>query len=321
MKHVVSSSEVPHLWAHQSQDSARNGNDTLYFRGATIYSYGSHFPIASFVETPDQSRVIYFTTETYSVTTARHISMVRHSLPGYLPVFNVPLDQGFYRKEPAYFAGTYRDRIKEASENVARSRNQNLREYRYETLCELVKEANRYCETFKLSETFMVPTDFDELKKELSRIAAEKRSEEKARQAETLRKNSEAIEQWCKGLRSELPWNIETVYLRIEGDEMVTSKGARVPLSHAVALLETIEHCIETRTPYKRNGHTIRIGFYTVDSIDTDGNLRAGCHSILWSQISRIAPMVRSIIPIADSRLVKLMMRSNENAEPTTSNL
>jgi hypothetical protein len=45
-KHVFDTGEIPHLWAHQTQDEARNRQGNLYFTGDTIYSYGSHFPIA-----------------------------------------------------------------------------------------------------------------------------------------------------------------------------------------------------------------------------------------------------------------------------------
>ena len=42
-KHVFDTGEIPHLWAHRTQDEARNRQGNLYFTGDTIYSYGSHF--------------------------------------------------------------------------------------------------------------------------------------------------------------------------------------------------------------------------------------------------------------------------------------
>ena len=48
-KHVFDTGEIPHLWAHRTQDEARNRQGNLYFTGDTIYSYGSHFPIARHV--------------------------------------------------------------------------------------------------------------------------------------------------------------------------------------------------------------------------------------------------------------------------------
>ena len=52
-KHVFDTGEIPHLWAHRTQEDARNRQGNLYFTGDTIYSYGSHFPIARHVTNDD----------------------------------------------------------------------------------------------------------------------------------------------------------------------------------------------------------------------------------------------------------------------------
>ena len=44
MRHVYPNHEVPHLWAHQTQDEARNSTGSFYVNGQTIYSYGFAFP-------------------------------------------------------------------------------------------------------------------------------------------------------------------------------------------------------------------------------------------------------------------------------------
>ena len=67
-KHVFDTGEIPHLWAHRTQDEARNRQGNLYFTGDTIYSYGSHFPIARHVTNDAGERAVLFTTATYSVT-------------------------------------------------------------------------------------------------------------------------------------------------------------------------------------------------------------------------------------------------------------
>jgi len=64
--------EIAHLWANKRQDNARNSSQTFYFNGNTIYSYGSHFPIARHYEDK-----VLFTLRTYSVSTAKHINIVR----------------------------------------------------------------------------------------------------------------------------------------------------------------------------------------------------------------------------------------------------
>ena len=61
-KHVFNTGEIPHLWAHHTQDEARNRQGNLYFVGDTIYSYGSHFPIARQITNDAGQRAILFTT-------------------------------------------------------------------------------------------------------------------------------------------------------------------------------------------------------------------------------------------------------------------
>lgn len=68
MKKVLSPDMVAHVWANKGQDSARNAGDTFYFKGATIYSWGRHFPIASHLE---NGRVLW-NDSAYSQSTARH---------------------------------------------------------------------------------------------------------------------------------------------------------------------------------------------------------------------------------------------------------
>lgn len=73
MKQVFNSSELPHIWAQQRQQSGKGGS--IFFEGQTIYSYGYHFPIATI-----KDDVVFFTTRSYSSTTAKHISKTRNAV-------------------------------------------------------------------------------------------------------------------------------------------------------------------------------------------------------------------------------------------------
>lgn len=75
-KQVFSTSEVPHIWAKQSQEFGRNAQNNLYFEGKTIYSYGSHFAIARFLT----DEIVLFTNRTYSNTTAGQVSDTRRAV-------------------------------------------------------------------------------------------------------------------------------------------------------------------------------------------------------------------------------------------------
>ena len=83
IRQVFNSSKVVELFATQAQESARTPGHSghIYFDRETIYSYGSHFPIASHVtSTANGGKAALFTTRDYSVTTSGHKSSVRCAL-------------------------------------------------------------------------------------------------------------------------------------------------------------------------------------------------------------------------------------------------
>lgn len=86
-KSFFGAGDIPHLWAHRTQDETRNRQGNLYFTADTIYSYGSHFPIARHLVNGAGERAVLFTTATYGVTTSGHCSAVRSAFPSGIPVF------------------------------------------------------------------------------------------------------------------------------------------------------------------------------------------------------------------------------------------
>jgi len=72
MKRVFSNwGEVVHVWAQQNQDEGRSSN--CYFEGATIYSYGRHYPLATFVTNKRGQKLVVVNGEGYSKTTCEQI--------------------------------------------------------------------------------------------------------------------------------------------------------------------------------------------------------------------------------------------------------
>lgn len=72
--------DVAHAWARQNK--AEGGRGNLYFKGPTVYSYGQHFPIATFTDKRDTdgNQIVLFTTRGYSISTNKHIGYVRNAL-------------------------------------------------------------------------------------------------------------------------------------------------------------------------------------------------------------------------------------------------
>lgn len=79
------SSEVFHLWAHRSQDSARYAKGNVYFEGAALYSYGSHYLCGFRVG----DSVAFLNSDSYSVTTSKHSRMAWHAT-SHLTQYSVP---------------------------------------------------------------------------------------------------------------------------------------------------------------------------------------------------------------------------------------
>lgn len=280
-KQVHNSAMVAHLWANRSQDSARTSNGNLFFRGDTIYSYGSHFPIARWVSHKGRSFVL-FTSQRYSVTTSAHCSEVRNAIPPGVKVFTVESVCGKGHKDNV--AG-YRFRILQDAKTAKRSRLYG-EEYAAR-LRELVSEANEYAELFCLKTRFAVPSESEPAAVEAKGREAAKR--DKARREAVARKRrqelAELAAEWIRGERDTMPNDYPEILLRVKGSRLQTSRGAVVELDSAKKLLPLVR----SGRDWHRNGETIRVGDFELDAIDTAGNVQIGCHAIKRSEIERVA--------------------------------
>jgi len=303
VKHVVNSGEVPHLWFHKVQSSAKNGNGSLYFQGDTIFSYGSHFPIARHVQSGKKSAVI-FTTRDYSVTTSGHKIAVRSAIPAEgTTVFYVPniftCDQYAGNDHPANMK-SYVERVEQALAKCARARQSYSKEWEHQHAINLRNEAREYAKFFKLPLPKIAPVpplDSEGLAKIKAKEAiksAEKAAKEKARKAELVRQEQEQAEKWRAGLYNGSLYNTP-IMLRISGDEVETSRGARIPIPHAIRALKFVREVVKRGEAFQTNGHTFHVGHYKIDRIETDGTLHAGCHVISYAEIERLAPELEAL--------------------------
>lgn len=287
-RHVYPADMVAHLWAHQSQQSARNGGGTFYFDGETIFSYGRHFPIARHVETK-RGRAVLFTTRDYSVTTTSHKSMVARACQ-HLTAFYVQHPTDTDRK--AQFE-EYRERYRTLARKYSKARSQ--KPWILGRMRRVVEEGNRFAVFFGLRCRLSMPTDESAMEAECKRIEerealrrqrelAKRKREEAQRQQEAL----ERVQQWVDGVIDYCP-GYGPIRLRIVGDELQTSRGARVPLAHAVRAFRVIKRLRDRGQTYERNGRAIRLGHFVLDAVDNAGNVRAGCHDVTWEEIERVA--------------------------------
>ena len=83
------------------------------------------------------------------------------------------------------------------------------------------------------------------------------------------------------------------VMLRVNGDQIETSLGACVPIADARHVWQLIEAVRASGFPRSRGLSRVlqgvEIGGYGVDAIDADGTLKAGCHTIPYSELRAMA--------------------------------
>jgi len=285
---------VAHLWAHATQKRARNSQRNFYFEGDTIYSYGAHFPIARRVTRNGETAVL-FTTQGYSSTTAKHKCIVSRAC-GHLPRFDVPRvhsDDG--REHFAAYQKQYQDLVK--SYGKARQRKPEiLRQMRV-----LVSEANALAKFYGLRSRMQMPADEAAMQAEAAAItkkqAAAERAAERKRQQEIAKQKAgllEKLEQWATN-NGPLPYGADRysqhARLRIVGDEIETSYGASVPLEHALRAFRILAEIRARGETYQRSEHAIHVGHFTISAMDADGIVTAGCHTIEWAEIERVAAL------------------------------
>jgi hypothetical protein len=62
-----------------------------------------------------------------------------------------------------------------------------------------------------------------------------------------------------------------------------------VPLEHAVRVFRFVKLCRERGEAWQRNGRSLRVGHFQVDSVDANGDFTAGCHFIAWPETEAAA--------------------------------
>lgn len=101
------------------------------------------------------------------------------------------------------------------------------------------------------------------------------------------------LEQWLNGDGKASQYHFDGTHVRRKGDNLETSLGATCPFSHAVAAFLVAQRCKQKGESWASNGHKIRVGHFGVDRIESDGTLRAGCHTLTYD--SMLALAVREI--------------------------
>jgi hypothetical protein len=337
--------EIAHLWAHQAQSSARNPQGNFYFSGDTIYSYGSHFPIAriALVHKGENkgAQVVYETVREYSSTTSMHKGLVWTAIRRWdaeanphTITYHKGTDREYtYESKGAWLEADRRvfgvtdptaetdqlitdwtERIKAHGERLTECKKgtrETTKVKLFNATLALIGKANAWAEYVGERYRWTVPESMQALTATLAEVRRKQEAKQKREHARRLRieadrqrayeaENADTVAAWIAGENIAFPSGIRECYLRVEPAEdiahglmeLVTSQGARVPLEHARKALTLIRAVVARGERWERNGKQIRLGHYQIDVVEADGTVKAGCHTVRYAEIERIAPQV-----------------------------
>jgi len=282
MRNVLKSSELPHAWAHQTQPSARCAAN-MSFEGPVIRSYGT--AIARHIVNKRGEKAVLFNDTRYSNSTATHASRIRGALPPGVPVFWIGNQARGASLQDCEGSASFDYAMQQAAEARAKhdaARTDGNRVFYLGSECGWMKNAAAVAKFYglrrKVDEKAIERLAAAEVRAKAADAKA-RRAAEKARDA----KMAEDVALWMAG-ENVSAYGFSRVLLRAEGAEVVTSRGARVPLEDAA---RTFRFAIVARERgWHRNGEVHKVGPYQLDAVNEAGVV-AGCHRIDWTEIER----------------------------------
>jgi hypothetical protein len=224
------------------------------------------------------------------------------SAVSHLTAFSVP---NVFAKIKAEHEGNLADYAKRISSSLLKAaRAKTSKSWHHKEASELRQEAIAYAKFFRIPYAKTIPAVPALDSVSLARI---KQAEDKRLAAErkrVMREHAEAIEQWRAGeyYRVTLPHGLPDM-LRVSKDRqsVETSRGVSFPISHAKRGLALVRAVRERGETWHTNGKTCRLGHYQIDRIEPNGTVKAGCHTVRYSEIERIAPAIDAAPSVLES--------------------
>lgn len=307
MKQVFNTSEVAHIWAQQNQKSGRNPQKNLYFEGATIYSYGGHFPIATI-----RGNDVFFTLKSYSNTTAKHIQKVWQAIShkNIIWVHEVPVYFDYLTQTHSKNIDRWGRDLKAVFAELGNKRIRDTQS-RINSAMRVISELETYCNYFKL------PVKDKELKSliqlakspEFVTKAREAKEKETAATLKKLKQGEKAHQQYINLWREykdeeikNLPDKVKDLCNFYAGHQqsftrlrynaaqnrVETSKGVQIPAEIAKRAYFALNGCLNQSC----NDLSIPVLDYTIEKT-TETALIAGCHTIPKTDVQYIANLLK----------------------------
>jgi len=280
-KHLTND-QVAHYWANQSYEGGSNSSRSFWFDGPNLWSY--HTKVAKL----HGNDVALFDVEGYSVTTQKQVGKAFRAASHKVWMKVLTVDP-VTEKDHAGNLDNFSERIEEHLLKSSRARTNKA--LHYDRAVRLVEEHNRYVDLFDLDLGKISIDQFDvgEIKKQADAARKLELEEEKRRKEAIREANAENLRKWLSGRTNYLnAAHLYPVMLRVvDGGKVNTSKGVTIGNDTARKLWAFIQKM--KGKAWKSNGQTFRIEHYRLDSVSKEGDIKAGCHSIGYAEMERIA--------------------------------
>lgn len=279
MKSVFSSnSELCHVWANEVSEHG-NGNSMRFYNGK-LYSFSTC--IAEII-----GETVIFNNYTYSSYTSRHQSHARRAIHGKKILYvNVPFRglDNLYLSQRDFNELVIAPNEKKAAEYLAKATRARKHADIYLAWAhDILKMIKEYADFLALEYT---EHDLSELQAAALENERREREAAKARRAEKIREQAEALEKWRAG---ESVWrSFELTALRLKGENIETSRGASIPVDHAIKAWPMLRKMHEKNADIDLSAHSIKFGLYEMKAFQND-NLIVGCHTIPFAEVQNIA--------------------------------
>ena len=286
MKKVLNADNVAHTWAYQSQQEAYTPNRSFYFYGPTIYSYGSHFPIAKHATNSKGENRILFTTRKYSNTTAKHINKVWSSIPNrenlifcYNPCETVNDNLTYWNRE---IDSIYR----------ALAKAKKPSKYLFE-LTHLKAQILEYCNFMEVEIPQAISLKLDitskaEIVEIVEKEKAIKAEIEAKKEKEKEKYNKEQIKKFRNFERYSPLINFSCLRYNEATQRIETSQRIEIPVNLAKVFYRAIKTALNTKELNTEILDNLKILDYKVKNLQKEF-IEIGCHKIEMKEINKIA--------------------------------
>ena len=275
-----SNRELAHIWANNDDPTVYKTANSVSCQFNRFFSYNTC--IAEIV-----GDSVIFNIHSYSNTTAKHQSLLYSAMHGKniialdIPPLNL--------KTLVFTQNDFNQVIVEHShrkiaELLVKSYKARLNSEHYKASAYKIGEnLKAYANLLGLDYS---PLDLSEYQNSALEADKVRKAQEKIRKAEKIKEQAESLEKWRAG--ADIRAYFETTALRIKGDEIETSKGAKVPVEHAIRAFPLLVRLHKGENSIDLSAHSIKLGHYTVNRVEKD-RLIVGCHSIPFNEIYSIA--------------------------------